>query len=222
MARYSLDVDGVVADYVFAREQLGRSLGIRPLSQPVGMKPEDLDAFMKERQSEVARVLHRWITENMEEFFGSLTCTVTDDDRQAISRAAASGCELFWVSARSFFGGKSRQGKRPTEEVHAVTVDWLVRNGLPADDAHVILTPDKAQTITEQDIRFHLDDSVPHVTSIALRSPAQVYLIRRPWNQRFVVKHPDDPDGDYEANAGTYGITEVDSVREYITLILGG
>ncbi len=221
MARYSLDVDGVVADYFAARERLGRKLGIRPLSQPVGLEPEALDAFMKERQSEIARVLHNWITEHMEEFFGGVACTVTNDDRQAISRAAAEGWELFWVSARSFFGGKSHRPGRPAAEVHAVTVDWLVRNGLPADDAHVILTPDKAQTITEQGIKFHLDDAVAHVTSVALRSPAKVYLMRQPWNQRFLVKHDDLPDADWEATAGAYGVTEVDSIREYVTLILG-
>lgn len=221
MARYSLDVDGVVADYFSARERLGRELGIRPLTQPVGLKPEDLDAFMKERQSEIARVLHKWITEHMEDFFRSVACTVTDDDRRAIARAAAEGWELFWVSARSFFGNKSHRTTRPTAEVHAVTVEWLVSNGLPADDAHVILTPDKAQTITEQGIRFHLDDAVPHVTSIALRSTAKVYLMRRPWNQRFLIRHPADPDADFESSANAYGCEEVDSVREYITLIMG-
>lgn len=223
MARYSLDVDGVVADYFAARERLGRELGIRPLSQPVGLKPEDLDAFMKERQVEIARTLHRWITENMAEFFGGIACTVTDDDRQAITRAAAEGWELFWISARSFFGGKSLQRlARPTAEVHAVTVDWLVNNGLPADDEHVILTPDKAATITEKGIKHHLDDAVAHVTSIALRSPAEVYLIRRPWNQRFLIQHSEEPDADQDfTTAGAYGVEEVDSIREYITLILG-
>lgn len=218
--RYSLDVDGVVADYFAARERLGRELGIRPLTQPVGLEPEELDAFMKERQTEIARVLHRWITENMAEFFGGVACTITDDDRRAIARAAAGGWELFWVSARSFFGGKSHEVARPTAEVHAVTVDWLARHGLPADPAHVILTPDKAATITEKGIKYHLDDAVAHVTSIALRSPAKVYLIRRPWNQRFLIKH-DNPDADYITTAGAYGVAEVDSIREYIALITG-
>lgn len=221
MARYSLDIDGVVADYFAARERLGRELGIRPLSQPLGLEPEDLDAFMKERQAEIARVLRTWITEHMEEFFRSVACTVTKDDRQAIGRAQAEGWELFWISARSFFGNRSHRTSRPTAEVHAVTVDWLLANHLPADEAHVILTPDKAKTITGQGIQFHLDDAVAHVTSIALNSPAKVYLMRQPWNQRFLVRHPKEPDADYEATAGTYGVEEVDSVREYITRIIG-
>lgn len=216
--RYSLDVDGVVADYFKSRGQVARKLGIRPLSQPLGMQPEDLDVFMQERMAEINRVVGNYIGEHLEEFLGGLECTVTLADRQAIGRAAAGGWELFFITSRSFFGGHNYG---TPEQVKPITEEWLTRNGLPADPAHVILTSNKAQVISTNHIRYHLDDAVAHVTSIALQSPARVYLLRRPWNQHFLVKVPDEPDADYYTTAGAYGVEEVDSIAEYILQITG-
>jgi hypothetical protein len=165
-------------------------------------------------------VLRQYISDNLEEFFGGLGCLVGPEDHRAIQHAAAQGYELFWVSARSFFGGHSF-GEQHTAELTEITLAWLARNALPADTAHVILTPDKAGVIREKDIRFHLDDAVAHVTSIALQSRAKVFLLQRPWNQRFFLLHPDEPDADYMTNAGAYGVEEVDSIAEYITLLTG-
>ncbi len=100
-----------------------------------------------------------------------------------------------------------------------ITLAWLLKNDLPADAAHVVLTPDKAAAVRQYDIRYHLDDSVPHVTSIALQTSAKVFLLRRPHNQRFVVTHPEEPDAGHDTSAGAYGVTEVDSIAEFITLL---
>lgn len=218
MVRYSLDIDGVVADYFNARADAARTLGIRPLSQPVGMKPEDLDAFMQDRQATINTALRQYITDHLEEFFGGLACLASKEDRSAIHRAAAAGYELFWVSARSFFGPQSFSAASMAE-LSRITLDWLLANDFPADPAHVVLTPDKAGAVRQNNIRFHLDDLVPHVTSIALQSQAQVFLLRRPWNQRFVVAHPDEPNADHTMSAGAYGVEEVDSIAEYMMLI---
>ncbi len=221
MARYSLDLDGVVADYFTARAEVVQKLGIRPLTQPVGLKPEELDIFMGERVATINKVMKEYISDNLEEFFGGLGCLLGQDDRREIGRAAAVGHELFWVSARSFFGDHSFT-QTSTEFLKQITVGWLDKNDLPCDPAHVILTPDKAAVMNTQDIRFHLDDNVAHVTSIALGSQAKVFLLRQPWNQHFFIRHPDEPDADYFTSAGAYGVSEVDSVAEYITLLTGG
>lgn len=221
MVRYSLDIDGVVADYFLARANAAKTLGIRPLSQPVDLKPEDLDILMQERMAAINRAMKDYIGADLQGFFGGLACLVTDEDHHAINRAAAQGAELFWVSARSFFGGHSFS-QASTDELARITLNWLLVNALPADKAHVVLTPDKAGAIRERDIRFHLDDNVAHVTSVALQSQAKVFLLRRPWNQRFVVVHPNAPDANYVTNAGAYGVTEVDSIAEYITLMSAG
>jgi hypothetical protein len=220
MARYSLDIDGVVADYFAARAEAAKKIGIRPLSQPMDLTPEDLDVFMRERQAALNTALREYISANLEEFFGGLGCLVSPEDGAAIQRAAAQGHELFWVSSRSFFGNLSF-GSQNTVELTQITLQWLMKNGLPADPAHVILTPDKAGVITEKDIRFHLDDAVAHVTSIALQSPAKVYLLRQPWNQRFFTRRAEETDGECLTSAGAYGIEEVDSIAEFITLMVG-
>ncbi len=218
MIRYSLDIDGVVADYFNARAEAAKTLGIRALSQPVGMTPVDLDAFMQDRQVAINNALRQYITDNLEEFFGGLDCLATPADIERIHAAAAAGHELFWVSARSFFGGQPFS-LEATRELARITLEWLLRNNLPADQGHIVLTPDKAGEIRRRGIRFHLDDLVPHVTSVALQSKAKVFLLRRPWNQRFVVTHPGEPDADHSTSAGAYGVEEVDSIAEFITLM---
>ena len=220
MVKYSLDIDGVVADYFNARAAAAKTLRIRALSQPVGLSPEDLDAFMQDRQATISAALSRYIGDNLDEFFGGLASLVSSADHSAIRRAAASGYEVFWVSSRSHFRGHTD----PVEvsRMNDITLAWLLKNDLPADLAHVVLTPDKASVIRDKGIRFHLDDLVPHVTSIALQTNAKVFLLRRPWNQRFVVTHPGEPDADHSTSAGAYGVEEVDSIAEFITLMEAG
>ena len=220
MVRYSLDVDEVVAAYLKARTAAAKALGIRALSQPVNLTPEDLDALMQDRQATIIAALNQYITDNLEEFFGGLESLVSTEDRTEIRRAAAAGHELFWVSSRSYFSGHTD----PTEvsRMCDITLDWLLKNDLPADTAHVVLTPDKAAAVRTYDIRYHLDDSVPHVTSISLQTTAKVFLLRRPHNQRFVVTHPNEPDADHSTSAGAYGVEEVDSIAEFITLMGSG
>lgn len=221
MVRYSFDIDGVVADYFNARAEVAKALGIRALSQPVGLPPGDLDAFMQDRQTAINAALRDHISRNLEEFFGGLGCLASADDYRAIHGAAAAGHEVFWVSARSFFGGQSFSAES-AGELTRITLAWLQKHDLPADPAHVVLTPDKAGVIRDKDIRYHLDDLVPHVTSIALQSQAKVFLLRRPWNQRFVVTHPQEPDADHATSAGAYGVEEVGSIAEFITLMEAG
>lgn len=217
--RYSLDIDGVVADYFTGRSEAAKEIGIPMLTQPVGLLPNELDAVMQERLAKINKAMKEHISADLERFFGGLACIATPDDHAAIQRAAAAGYELFWVSARSFFGGHNVAAT--TETLSQITLDWLVKNNLPADAQHVILTADKAAAIKTIGIQFHLDDNVPHVTSVALHSSAAVALLRQPWNQRFLVTHPTEPDADYFTSAGAYGVEEVDSIAEYITLMMG-
>ena len=221
MVRYSLDVDEVVAAYLKARTAAVKALGIRALSQPLDLTPEDLDAFMQDRQATIIAALNQYITDNLEEFFGGLESLVSTEDRKAIRRAEAlGGYELFWVSSRSYFSGHKDSAE--VSRMRDITLDWLLKNDLPADAAHVVLTPDKAAAVRQYDIRYHLDDSVPHVTSILLQTSAKVFLLRRPHNQRFMVTHPNDPDDDHDTSAGAYGVTEVDSIAEFITMMGSG
>lgn len=221
MARYSLDIDGVVADYFKARAEAAKVLGIRNLSQPLGLTPENLDAFMQDRQATINAALRQYISDNLEEFFGGLDCLVSSEDRSALHRAAAEGHELFWISARSFFGGQPFSTDT-TRELSRITLNWLLTNALPADQAHIVLTPDKAGAVRDHGSRFHLDDMVPHVTSIALQSKAKVFLLRRPWNQRFVVTNPTELEAGHSTSAGAYGVEEVDSIAEFLTLMEAG
>ena len=212
MVKYSLDIDGVVADYYNARAAVAKILHIRALSQPVGLSPEDLDAFMQDRQTTINNAIRQYIVDNLESFFGGLDSLFSKDDLQAIRRASSMGYELFWVSARSVL----------TDDLSRITLEWLLKNDLPADSAHVLLAQDKASVIREKNIRFHLDDLVPHVTSIALQTNAKVFLLRRPWNQRFVVTHPGESSSEDSISAGAYGVEEVDSIAEFIMLIQAG
>ena len=212
MAKYSLDIDGVVADFYNARAAVAKTLHIRSLTQPVGLSPEDLDVFMQERQAAITNALRKYIMDDLESFYGGLDSLVSKSDLQAIRRASSMGYEVFWVSARSIL----------TDELSRITLDWLLKNDLPADSAHVLLTQDKASVIRDKNIRFHLDDLVPHVTSIALQTNAKVFLLRRPWNQRFVVTHPGQPNSEDSISAGAYGVEEVDSIAEFITLMQAG
>ncbi len=221
MVRYSLDIDEVVAAYHAARTAAAKALGIRQLSQPVNLTPEDLDAFMQDRQATIIAALNQHIMDNLEEFFGGLESLVSKEDRSAIRRAAAlGGFELFWVSSRSYFSGHN--DPLGVARMKEITLNWLLKHDLPADGAHVVLTPDKAAAVRQYDIRYHLDDSVPHVTSVALQTTAKVFLLRRPHNQRFVVVNSAATDGDHESSAGAYGVTEVDSIAEFITLMGAG
>ncbi len=218
--RYSLDIDEVVAAYLAARSTAAKSLGIRQLTQPVNLTPEDLDAFMQDRQATIIKALNQYIGDNLEEFFSGLGSLVSTEDHTAIRRAAAAGHELFWVSSRSYFSGHNEPAE--VSRMHDITLTWLLDNDLPADAAHVVLTPDKAAAVRQYDIRYHLDDSVPHVTSVALQTTAKVFLLRRPHNQRFVVMNSSQTDGDHESSAGAYGVTEVDSIAEFVTLVGAG
>ncbi len=217
MARYSIDVDDVLAEYRVARAEVAKKLGIPPMTQPLNVDPETVDALMMERRASNHAVIRDWITDHLEEFFAGLRCLLGDDDRRAIHRAQADGHELFFVSSRSY-SGSERIGK--TEQLRKITERWLSLEGLPADSAHVLLTPDKAEAIIVRGITYHLDDMLAHVTSIALRSRADVYLLRTVWNQNFVVLHPDQPDGMFKSSSD-YGVDEVDSVAEYISLTVG-
>lgn len=213
MVRYSLDVDGVVANYRKGIRELTERLGIRPLSQPVGLEPEALDALMMERQATTQKMLNVWIKDHLEEFWGGMESLVQSEDRRAIRVAAAQGHELFWVSGRPSKG-------RMAGVVASITLSWLQRHDLPADAAHVLLSPEKSRILTEQRIQYHLDDLVPHVTEIAFNSKTQVYLLKQPWNRHMIFRVVGGDE--FTAEAGAFGIPEVDSIAEYITLITGG
>ena len=218
MAKYSIDVDDVLADYRPARSQVARDLGLPSLSFPLGLAPDAVDALVQERQATNHAAVRDWITDHLEEFFDGLKCLLGEDDRHAIYRAAAEGDELFFVSSRSYSGAE-RITTDTTEVLMEITQAWLLGQSLPAYD-HVILTPDKANVMIERGIAYHLDDQVAHVTNISLRSKADVYLLKRPYNQHIVIWHLDQPD-DYHTTAGAFGVNEVESVAEYISLTVG-
>ncbi len=212
MTRFSLDVDGVVADYRRSMAELNEHLGIGPLRQPTDLEPEALDAFMEERQATIRELLNNWIKDHLEEFWGGMASLVSDEDRRAINRAAAQGHELFWVSARPSQG-------RMAGVVAAITLSWLQQQVLPADVDHVLLAPKKSKVLTAHHIQHHLDDIVPYATEIALNSQTKVYLLRQPWNRHMIFRHPGE--SEYTAESGAFGFVEVDSIAEYITLITG-
>lgn len=211
--QYSLDIDGVVANYRKGIRELMERLDIQPLSQPVGLTPEALDALMEERQAAIHNTLNDWIKGHLEEFWGGLDSLVSANDRRAISVAAAKGHELFWVTARPSRG-------RIAKVVADITLAWLQQHDLPVDVKHLFLTPKKSRVLAEQHIQYHLDDLVPHATEIAFNSQAKVYLLKQPWNRHMIFRHVDELD--YTAEAGAFGIPEVDSIAEYITLITDG
>ncbi len=213
MVRYSLDIDGVVANYRKGIRELAEHLGIQPLSQPVGLEPEALDALMEERQAAIQKTLKDWIKDHLEEFWGGLESLTRPEDHRAIRAAAAQGHELFWVSSRPSRG-------RVAESVAAVTLSWLQRHDLPVDTNHLFLGEQKSYALKEHHIQYHLDDLVPHATEIAFNSQTQVYLLKQPWNRHIIFRHPDEPE--YTAEAGAFGIPEVDSIAEYIALIAPG
>lgn len=218
MDSFSLDIDGVVADYHRGIRETVQHLGIRPMSQPVGLDPEQLDALMQERRAAITKALQDYLSMRGEEFLSGLACMVRDDDRRAIRRAIAEGYELFWTSSRGHMGYHITE---QNDWIAEATLDWFQRNDLPCDPAHLLLTRDKAGALTGHGIKHHLDDHVPHATSIALRSKAEVYLIRRPWNRHIVIRHQEDNGVDYETRAASFGLPEVDSIAEYIMLITG-
>lgn len=208
--RYSLDIDGVVANYRKGIRELTARLGIQPLSQPLGLEPEALDALMMERQATIQRTLNEWIAANLEEFWNHLELLARPEDIRSIRAATARGHELFWVSGRTSLGEMAGV-------VSGLTLSWLRSHDLPADTGHVLLGPDKSRILKEKRISFHLDDLVPHATEIAFNSQTKVYLLRQPWNRHMIFRHLDE--AEYTAESGAFGIPEVDSIAEYITLI---
>ena len=218
MAKYSIDVDDVLADYLPARSQVARDLGLPPLSFPLDIAHDAVDALVQERQAANHVAIRDWITDHLEEFFSGLKCLLGEDDRASIYRAAAQGHELFFVSSRSYSGAE-RISMVGSEVLREITTEWLLSEGLPADN-HVILTSDKANVMIERGIAYHLDDQVAHVTNVSLRSKADVYLLKRPYNQHIVIQNPDQPD-DHHTTAGAFGVNEVESVAEYISLTVG-
>ena len=215
--KFSLDLDGVVADYGDGLRRVAARLNIAPQSQPVGLEPMELDALMRERQQAARAEVSRWIVDNVEEFYGGLASLVQAGDIRAINVALAEGHELFWVSNRGF--GYSADGGTFASLCADTTFRWLQAHDLPVDDRHLVLTYDKAASITENGIKCHLDDVVPHVTQIALETGAQVYLLRRPWNQRIILQGEDQ--GEYRTTAAAFGVPEVGSIAEYVALATG-
>jgi hypothetical protein len=167
---------------------------------------------MEERQVANQNTLSSWIKDHLEEFWGGLETMASCEDRRAIHAAAARGHELFWVSARPSLG-------KMAGVVADITLSWLQKHDFPADANHVFLAPEKSSVLKERHIQYHLDDLVPHATEIAFNSAAQVYLLRQPWNRHIIFRSPGE--SEYTAEAGAFGIPEVDSIAEYITLITG-
>lgn len=221
--RFSLDIDGIVADYGAGIKGVAAKLQIPPQTQPVGLEPDQLDALMSERQQAVRAQVGRWVTDHVEEFYGGLAPLFGESDRRAIHVALSEGHELFWVSNRGFGlggpGGSVAEGGVFTTLCASATFDWLQRQNLPVSDANLLLTYDKADAINNNDIRHHLDDIVPHVTQIALETKAEVYLLRRPWNQRIIIQGQDE--GEYRTTAAAFGVREVSSIGEYLAVIRG-
>lgn len=213
MVRYALDIDGVVANYRKGIHDLAQRLNIQPLSQPVGLEPEALDALMEERQAAIQTTLNDWIKGHAKEFWGGLESLTRPDDLRAIRTAAAQGHRLFWVSSRSSRG-------KMEGIVADITLSWLQLHDLPASQFNVILAPKKSSVLKEQHIQYHLDDLVPHATEISFNSDTKVYLLRQPWNRHMIFRNPNEPE--YTASVGAFGIPEVDSIAEYITLITQG
>lgn len=213
MARYSLDIDGVVADYREGLRRLTVQLEIAPLSQPVGLTPEALDAVMEERQEAVQQQLHAWIKDHLEEFWGGLNCMASAEDRRAIRQAAALGHELFWVSSRPSRGSIAGV-------VYDTTLRWLARHDLPVDGGHLFLHPEKSQILDAQRIACHLDDMVTHATAIALSSKTRPVLVKRPWNQH-IMRFSSDAATEDTSISSAFDIPEVNSIAEYITLYVG-
>ncbi|KKL55933.1 hypothetical protein LCGC14_2250480 [marine sediment metagenome] len=104
--------------------------------------------------------------------------------------------------------------------VATVTLSWLHHHDLPVDMNHLLLGEQKSYALKERHIQYHLDDLVPHAAEISFNSQTQVYLLRQPWNRFMIFRHPDEPE--YTAEVGAFGIPEVDSIAEYITLITQG
>lgn len=216
--RFSLDIDGVVADYRKGLRDVAAQLGIQPQTQPLGIPPEELDALMSERQEAIHAQVGHWIVQNIEEFYGGLDCLAQVHDFGAINLALSHGHELFWVSNRGFGDRRVVDGTFMTL-CASVTANWLRAHSLPVDEKHLLLTYDKASAIRGSGIQSHLDDIVPHVTQVALTTEAKVYLLRRPWNQRVVLQ--DEETGDFGTTAAAFGVPEVYSIAEYVSLATG-
>lgn len=209
MTRFSLDVDGVVANYQAGLAALMEEHDIGPLTQPVGLKPEELDALMQERQQAINTALANIITSDPEKFWMGLVPMVSPEDRRALRVAVASGDEVFWVS------GRPPTGCSPADMVDML-YRWLQKHDLPCYLGHVSCGRDKAALINEQRIEAHLDDLVPYITQIALGTQATPYLLRRPWNQTIVLRNPEG--ADVHTTAAAFDITEVDTIAEYVML----
>lgn len=215
--RYSLDIDGVVANYREGIRNVMHLAQIPSLTQPVGLEPAELDMVMQQRQEDMNTAINEYVSSHLRAFFGQLSSLVTPEDMSALHASYGRGYELFWVSSRGCSGTQIKQ--QPLEQIMQITLNWLTAIGLPTDRAHLLITPDKAQTIRANHIRYHLDDLVPYATQVAFNSEAQVYLLRQPWNRRMIFRHPDQ--AEYTAEIGAFGIPEVDSIAEYIGQVTG-
>jgi uncharacterized HAD superfamily protein len=204
--RFSIDIDGTVADMHGAIAKLSHQLHIAN-TQPKHLDPDIADVVMQERRKQIEAEMDGWIEAHLEEFWGSLDLLASDDDRRAIRQAIAIGYELFFVSERP---------SRTPARLYEITLDWLKRQDFPVDASHVILTRDKPSVMRDKNIRYHLDDMVPHAARIMANSETQVFLVQRPWNRH--VFQP-DTEGDYQSRAAAFGMEEVASIAEYLTII---
>ena len=162
--RFSLDIDGVVANFNEALTTLARDLNYRPRAQPTEQPGKYVLVSDTDR-------LDAWIDEHSEEFWGGLEPMATEADHTAIRRALAQGHELFWASARP----SHRQ-----HDLRNITLQWLQTHDFPVNEQHLLLG-DKGQIVRAQGITAHLDDRVSHAIRVAL-SGVTCYMITRPWN----------------------------------------
>lgn len=190
--RFSLDIDGVVANYNKALAALAKELHYEPLQQQTG-KPGEYEMVPDTDR------LDEWIESHLEQFWGGLESMATEADHRAIHQARSMGHELFWVSARP---------SNRRRDLRRITLEWLQTNGFPVDEKHMLLLGDKGHSCRSNQIAFHLDDRVAHGVQVALAGTT-CFMILRPWNAE-------------ELEYSGYGFLTVESIEEYITLITTG
>ena len=212
--RLSLDVDGTVANYRKSYADIVKALDLPRITQPVGVGVETAAAMIEERQDLINTAVHDWIQSNLPQFFGEMECMLTEEDKLALHALPADAIDLYFITGRSVhISDEWDEG-----EVHSLTHRWLRDNGVLVLPERVIVTRDKAQAVNDHAIKFHLDDLVPHATQIALRTEAQVYLIRRPWNRHIIFQQPGE-ETDYRTSAAGFGTPEVDSIGEFCDIV---
>lgn len=189
--RISLDVDGVMADFVYSFTKelniIDPTVGVYHTHQQVEWWFDTAKENYNDTWSYIKNSFNWWMT---------VPPLASQEDVDAINQLAEKD-EVFFITSRT----NGKQGLSAQEQ----TKYWL--EGIGIHRPFVIATrgSKKAQLLDSLDIDYHLDDKVSIIIDVHLKSNALSCILNQPYNDKIHI-------------SGNYSY-RFDTVEEYIKWI---